>query len=77
MSRLTEKVLIVLSIAMLTATAMASASETINYSYDARGRLVQVKHSGTVNNNVSATYTYDKAGNRNNLNVVSPNSPPP
>ena len=35
------------------------------------------KHSGTVNNNVSANYTYDKANNRTNLNVVSPNSPPP
>jgi YD repeat-containing protein len=71
-----EKVLIALSVAALTAAAMASASETINYTYDARGRLVQVKHSGSVNNNVTANYTYDKAGNRNNLNVASPNSPP-
>ena len=72
-----EKVLIALSIAALTATAMASATETINYTYDARGRLVQVKHTGNVNNNVSANYTYDKAENRTNVNVVSPNSPPP
>jgi YD repeat-containing protein len=70
-----EKVLIALTIAALAATAMAS--ETINYSYDARGRLIQVKHSGAVNNNVSANYTYDKANNRTNLNVASPNSPPP
>jgi YD repeat-containing protein len=70
-----EKILIALSVAVLAATAMAS--ETINYSYDARGRLVQVKHSGTVNNNVTANYTYDKANNRTNLNVASPNSPPP
>jgi hypothetical protein len=76
MTRLNEKLLIALSIAALTATAMASASETINYTYDARGRLVQVKHSGSVNNNVSANYTYDKANNRTNLNVQSPNSPP-
>jgi hypothetical protein len=75
MTGLKEKVLIALSIAALTATAMAS--ETINYTYDARGRLVHVQHSGTVNNNVSANYTYDKANNRTNLNVVSPNSPPP
>lgn len=74
MGRLKEKVLIALSIAALTATAMAS--ETINYSYDARGRLVQVKHNGSVNNNVTANYTYDKANNRTNLNVASPNSPP-
>lgn len=70
-----EKALIALSIAALAATAMAS--ETVNYSYDARGRLVQVKHSGTVNNNVTANYTYDKANNRTNLNIASPNSPPP
>jgi YD repeat-containing protein len=74
-TRLKEKVLIALTIAALTATAMAT--ETINYSYDARGRLIQVKHSGTVNSNVSANYTYDKANNRTNLNVASPNSPPP
>ena len=74
MSTRLEKVFIALSIAGLTATAMAS--ETINYSYDARGRLIQVKHSGTVNNNVSATYAYDKASNRTNVNVLSPNQPP-
>lgn len=76
MATRTEKVLITLSITALTAVA-ATASETITYSYDARGRLVQVKHSGTVNNNVSANYSFDKADNRTNLNVASPNSPPP
>lgn len=55
----------------------AMASETITYTYDARGRLVKVERSGSVNNNVSATYTYDKADNRTNVNVVSPNAPPP
>ena len=70
----TEKLLIALLIAGAAATVIAS--ETINYSYDARGRLIQVKHSGTVNNNVTANYTYDKADNRTNVNVVSPNSPP-
>lgn len=52
------------------------ATETINYSYDARGRLVKVQQSGTINNNVTANYTYDKADNRTNVNVVSPNPPP-
>jgi YD repeat-containing protein len=75
MNRRTEKVLLALIIAAVTAAA-AVASETINYSYDARGRLVQVKHSGTVNNNVSANYQYDKADNRTNVNVTSPNPPP-
>lgn len=75
MTTRTEKAMIALFIAVLAATAMAS--ETINYSYDARGRLIQVKHNGTVNNNVIANYTYDKANNRTNLNVASPNPPPP
>ena len=75
MSSFKEKFLIGLSIAVVTAMA-ATASETINYTYDARGRLVQVKHSGTVNNNVTANYQYDKASNRTNLNVASPNPAP-
>jgi len=44
----------------------ASASETITYSYDARGRLIQVSHSGSVNNGASTTYSHDKAHNRTN-----------
>lgn len=75
MNRRTEKIMLALMIAALAAVA-AVASETITYSYDARGRLVQVKHSGTINNNVTANYQYDKADNRTNVNVASPNSPP-
>jgi uncharacterized protein involved in exopolysaccharide biosynthesis len=54
--------------------AAAYASETITYQYDARGRLVQVNHSGSVNNNVVTNYSYDKADNRNIMttNGVSP-----
>lgn len=44
----------------------ALASETIAYSYDARGRLVKVVRSGTVNNGVTTTYTIDRADNRTN-----------
>ena len=75
MTTRTEKVLIAFIIAAVAGVA-ATASETINYSYDARGRLVQVKHSGTVNNNVTANYQYDKADNRTNVNVTSPNPAP-
>jgi YD repeat-containing protein len=75
MTTRTEKVLLALVIATLAGVA-ASASETINYSYDALGRLVQVRRTGTVNNNVTANYQYDKAGNRTNVNVSSPNPPP-
>jgi len=67
---------LVATLAALTIAAAAVASETITYTYDARGRLTKVQRSGTVNNNVSANYTYDKADNRTNVNVTSPNSPP-
>ena len=50
----------------------AYAAETINYSYDARGRLIQVKHSGTVNNNIVTNYTLDKADNRTLKNTTGP-----
>lgn len=56
----------------------AQAAETITYTYDARGRLVQVQRTGTVNNGVNTTYTVDKADNRTNKTTTgSPNPPPP
>jgi YD repeat-containing protein len=76
MTMRTEKLLLAIMIAALTAGVAATASETVNYTYDARGRLVQVKHSGTVNNNVTANYQYDKADNRTNVNIASPNPAP-
>ena len=45
-------------------------NETINYTYDARGRLTNVTHAGSVNNNLQANYTYDKAENRVTVNVT-------
>jgi YD repeat-containing protein len=58
--------------AVLAAAAAAppAGNETINYSYDARGRLTNVTHSGSVNNNVVTNYTYDKADNRVTVNVT-------
>ena len=67
MSRL-EKWL--LSLAALGCAAAAFAAETITYRYDARGRLVKVERTGTVNNNVNTSYTYDKADNRTNKTVT-------
>lgn len=52
------------------ASGMAGASETSNYTYDAKGRLVRVAHSGTINNNVVSNYSFDKADNRVNVNVT-------
>lgn len=54
------------------------AGETVTYTYDAKGRLVKVVHTGTVNNNVQTTYTHDKADNRKNTTTTgSPNATPP
>jgi len=56
----------------------ASATETITYSYDAKGRLVKVVRTGTVNNNVTTEYEHDKADNRKKVKTTnSPNAPPP
>jgi hypothetical protein len=54
------------------------AAETITYTYDAKGRLVKVVRTGTVNNNVTYQYVHDKANNRKKVKVTnSPNPPPP
>lgn len=53
------------------------ASENIVYGYDARGRLIKVSRTGTVNNGVSACYYYDPADNRTNVTVAMPNSAAP
>jgi hypothetical protein len=58
--------------------ALAIAAETIAYKYDARGRLVRVERSGTVNNKVDTNYSFDKADNRTAKTLTgSPNPPPP
>ena len=49
-------------------------AETIAYKYDARGRLIEVKRFGTVNNNAQVNYTYDKANNRKTV-AMTVNSP--
>jgi hypothetical protein len=51
------------------ATGLAAAPETVNYTYDAKGRLVKVAHAGTVNNNVVSNYGFDRADNRVNVHV--------
>ena len=51
----------------------AQATETITYTYDAKGRLIKVVHTGTVNNNLTVDYAHDAADNR--TNVTTTNSP--
>lgn len=61
----------------LLAGNQASAAETQKYRYDAKGRLIKVERTGTVNNGVTTEYTHDKADNRTRLKTTgSPNSPP-
>jgi hypothetical protein len=70
--------LVLVSAAALTLPFGVNAAETVTYSYDARGRLVKVVRTGTVNNNVQVVYTHDKANNRKTVVVTgSGNVPPP
>lgn len=55
----------------------AMPSETLSYTYDARGRLVKVVRSGTINNGVTADYSYDNADNRSNVSVTTGGPPLP
>lgn len=64
-----RRIALLLSAAAVLTPTIASASETVTYSYDAKGRLVQVARSGSVNNNVTTTYAFDAADNRVNLAV--------
>lgn len=52
-----------LALATLYATA-ADGGETISYTYDALGRLVIARSSGTVNADHADSFCYDQAGNR-------------
>jgi YD repeat-containing protein len=62
---------LIVGVSLLAIAAPAIPSETVSYSYDARGRLVKVVHSGTVNNGVASDYSYDKADNRTNVAVTA------
>lgn len=59
----------ILGVSLLWASA-ASATETVTYTYDAKGRLVKVERTGTVNNNVTTTYSHDKADNRTKVKTT-------
>jgi len=56
--------------AALLVAGAAQATETVSYTYDAKGRLVQVVHSGSVNNGVNTQYTHDKADNRTKVKTT-------
>lgn len=69
---------VILSISALMPMSAAQSTETIRYIYDARGRVIRVERTGTVNNGVVSTYQYDRANNRQRVTTSgSPNGPPP
>jgi hypothetical protein len=71
-----KKYQVVALAAFIAVPSVAVAAETITYTYDARGRLVKVVRTGTVNNNVQTVYTHDKANNRKTVVVTGSPNPP-
>lgn len=55
---------------LLLGAAAARAAETITYTYDAQGRVIQVRSTGSANGPSTTTYTYDKAHNRVSATTV-------
>lgn len=62
--------LAIVALTMVTSIEPAWAGETIAYTYDALGRLTTAVHSGSANNGLQQSYSYDKAGNRTNVTVT-------
>jgi hypothetical protein len=71
-----KKYQVIALVAFFALPSVVQATETIIYSYDARGRLVKVVRTGTVNNNVQTVYTHDKANNRKTVVVTGSPNPP-
>jgi YD repeat-containing protein len=70
--------LLSVSVIALMVPLSGRATETVTYSYDAQGRLIQSVISGTVNNGQSSTTSFDAANNRTNYSVsVNGGTPPP
>lgn len=73
-----SKLTVMSAASALTLPCAAWGTETVTYTYDAKGRLVKVERAGTVNNGVKSEYEHDKADNRKKVIVTgSPNSPSP
>lgn len=58
------------AVACLAFGSNALATETVTYTYDARGRLVKVVRSGTVNNGVQTEYSLNGNGNRTRVKTT-------
>jgi YD repeat-containing protein len=60
---------------ILAQSTAVSASETVTYTYDAKGRLIKVERSGTVNDGKKTEYEYDKADNRKQVKATDAQTP--
>ena len=58
------------ALALLYIAAPGHASQTTTYTYDAKGRLVKVQHSGGTNNGAATDYEHDKADNRKRVRTT-------
>ena len=67
---------LIIACGLMWSTAL-TATETITYTYDALGRLVQVARSGSINNGVTGSYAYDAADNRTQVTVTGAAVSPP
>ena len=75
---------LLISTALLSLPAIATATETVIYTYDELGRLTGSATTGTVNGGVQTSTSFDPAGNRAGYRVsgvggvvVAPLPPPP
>lgn len=62
--RVRARFVLILCLLTIGPVIAAHGSETVTYTYDALGRLVQTRHSGSVNAGIQTNVTYDAAGNR-------------
>lgn len=65
------------ALGLFVSEGQALAGDTVTYIYDALGRLVATSTSGTVNNGLTTSASYDAAGNRSNYTVSGGGAPPP
>lgn len=49
----------------------AASAETVNYTYDSKGRLVRVLKINSTYSQVDSKITYDKANNRQRVNTTT------
>ena len=76
-SKITRTALAGVTIMALSGVGPLQAAETITYKYDAKGRVVKVERSGTINNGVQTQYTHDKANNRKSVTTSGSTNPAP